>query len=276
MIVPGEIDMVGITPQNTLYKTQIHIYKRKLIARYILLFASIAFALYLMLDCQSILPPQFRIVPELYKGITFNISSGYTVSWIFYLIVVYLPQRRRKDRIKKNLDINFRIFKRRVIEQLLMALYGHFKVELLNQNNLLEPSGFKRFFDHKVDKNAPKNSDENEKLSDEEWLSEYDNRLHALLNKMKPQQLKEIKLEIKVFNANLLSTIESINIENKFVFDRCKNLHESFYRLEKSVPIHPGSDSKVFMERLLNLFSRWQYVEGQVNDDPVKLLIQEM
>lgn len=121
-----------------------------------------------------------------------------------------------------------------------------------------------------------KNNDENEKLSNEEWLSQYDNRLDALMNKMNPQQLKEIKLEIKVFNTNLWSTIESINIENKFVFDRCKNLHESFYRLEKSVPIHSNGDAKVFMERLLNLFSCWQYVEGQVNNDPVQLLIQEM
>ncbi len=258
------------------YKKQIYIYKRKLIIRYVLLFASITLALYLMLDCQSILPVQFRIVPNLYKGMISNISSGYMVSWIFYLIIVYLPQKRRKNRIKGNLAMNFNIFKRKIIKQFLLALYGHFKIEVINENNLTEPLGFKNFFNHKVDKDALKNSDENEELSNGEWLSQYDNRLYALLDKMKPQQFQEIKLEIEIFNKNLFSTIESINIENKFVFDRCKDLYEAFYRLEKSVPNNIDGDAKIFMSRLLNMFSRWHYVEGQVNDDPVKLLIQEM
>lgn len=89
---------------------------------------------------------------------------------------------------------------------------------------------FNNFFDYKINKNCPENKDE--RLSDKERLSEYDSRWYALLNKIKPEHFKEIKMEIEIFNKTLISSAQSVNITNSFIFSVITNLSRELYRLK--------------------------------------------
>ena len=213
---------------------------------------------------------------KLKSPVILSLLSGYLVSLIFYVVVVYVPEKRRRYLIKKNLKESFYIFKERVIQQFLLALYGYFNSTIIKDHNLLNIHSFNKFFDYKVNKNCPKSEDEI--LSNGSFLSEYDSRCYALLNKIKSEHFKEIKKEIEIFNEIFISSTQNFNIKNSYIISVITNLRREFYRLQYLKPENDDYyyDEKSFMDSLLGMFSGWDLIEGQKEYDPIIFLIKEM
>ena len=242
------------------FKQQVYLNKATFIIYLIVVSSSILFALYCLFKLSS--------------PMIFSLSSGYLVSWIFYIVVVYIPEKRRRNLIKKNLKESFYIFKEKVIEQFLFALYGALNASTIKDHNLLDIRSFNEFFDYKV-KNCPKNEDE--RLFDGDWLSNHSSRWYALLNKIKPEHFKEVKIEIEIFNKTLISSAQSVNITNSFIFSVITNLSRHLYRLKHLEPENDNhDDEKSFMRSLSEMFSGWDFIEGQKKYDPIIFLIKEM
>lgn len=243
------------------FKQQVYLNKATFIIYFIVVSSSILFALYCLFKLKS---PMIS-----------SLSSGYLVSWIFYIVVVYIPEKRRRNLIKKNLKESFYIFKEEVINQFLFALYGCLDASTIKDHNLLDIHSFNKFFDYKVKKNCPKSEDE--RLSDGEWLSDHSSRWYALLNKIKPEHFKEIKKEIEIFNKTLISSAQSVNVTNSFIFSVIINLSRELYRLKHLEPENNHyDDEKSFMRSISEMFSGWDFIEGQKSYDPIIFLIKEM
>lgn len=243
------------------FKQQVYLNKAIFIIYLIVVSSSILFALYCLFNLKS--------------PMIFSLSSGYLVSWIFYVVVVYIPEKRRRNLIKKNLKESFYIFKEQVIKQFLFALYGYLNASTIKDHNLLNIHSFNKFFNYKVEKNCPENEDE--RLSHREWLSDYDSRWYALLNKIKPEHFKEVKMEIEIFNKTLISSAQSVNITNSFIFSVITNLSRELYRLKHLEPENNHyDDEKSFMRSLSEMFSGWDFIEGQKKYDSIIFIIKEM
>ncbi len=86
------------------------------------------------------------VLHSLHNGnpIFFDLSVGYLVSLFFWLIVVHLPERQRKDIIKNNLQNSYTNFKENTIQILLWASIGTHDSELPKE--LCDYKLFKEFF----------------------------------------------------------------------------------------------------------------------------------
>lgn len=80
--------------------------------------------------------------------VVFDLSVGFLVSAIFYLLVVWFPDRRKKCLIKKSLEVQYQLFKEDTISILLSACQPSTKAGL--PKKLSEQSEFRKFFNEAV------------------------------------------------------------------------------------------------------------------------------
>jgi hypothetical protein len=67
------------------------------------------------------------------NSIIFNLSIGFLVSIIFYLLIVWIPDRRRRKIIKHNIGEQYRNFKENTIDLLLDACSEGKNSELISR-----------------------------------------------------------------------------------------------------------------------------------------------
>ena len=71
-------------------------------------------------------------------------------------------------------------------------------------------------------------------------------------------------MEIGNFNKTLNSFAQSVNIINSFIFSVVTNFSREFYRLKCLEPENDHyDDEKSFMRSLSEMFSGWDFIEGQ-------------
>lgn len=80
---------------------------------------------------------QFKLGNE----IIFNLSCGMLISIWFYFLVVWLPEKKNKKRVKSNFISQYTEFKRYLIMHIVDACREPYKDELIR--NLMEPRAFK-------------------------------------------------------------------------------------------------------------------------------------
>lgn len=79
------------------------------------------------------------------NSIVFNLSVGYLVSVFLWVLVVYLPERRRKNLLRDNLSRRYRDFREDTIQILLWAAVGTHDSTLPKE--LCDHRKFREFFD---------------------------------------------------------------------------------------------------------------------------------
>jgi hypothetical protein len=80
--------------------------------------------------------------------IIFDLSIGFLISVIFYIIVVYLPERKRKNLIKNNYRKQYKLFKEDTIYIFLSACGEPHHIGLAEKLNSYKE--FREFFNEKV------------------------------------------------------------------------------------------------------------------------------
>ncbi len=180
--------------------------------------------------------------------IIFNLSIGFLVSIIFYLLVVWFPNRRRRNIIKRNLEEQYRSFKEDTIEILLMACSGDYHSKLSDQNE------FKKYFKEKI--------------------SESQNRWDAVFNGIDDYLLRELLVELEILLNEVSFVLNNVYINDPNIFSFFKRLSQSVYRLKNTTLEY--DDRKVLMGFFWELFAGWSLVDGYSDDDIVKVMIDKI
>ena len=184
--------------------------------------------------------------------IVFGLSTGYLVAFIFWVMVVYSPERRRRNMLRTNLSRRYQYFKEEVIQSLLWAAGGTHDSELPRQ--LSDHKEFKAYF----------SSDENR-----QW--------YAAINGLQSDDLRlhEIILAMDLFTRDVAYFLDHVPIDGDDAHSLLKQLNESVYRLKHSQ--YDRYDQVKSLGRFLwSVLARWSFIDGQLDADPIQSAIDRL
>ncbi len=177
--------------------------------------------------------------------IIFNLSIGFLVSVIFYLLVVWFPNRQRRNLIKRNFEEQYKMFKRDTIKIFLSIL------ELTYDHDL--PS----------------------KLSDvEEFRDYFKNKWGGVLNGLDEYELKHLLVTLEIFRNEVAYVLNNVNINDPEVFALLKRLSQAVYSLKNSS--FKDDEIKEFDHFVWQLFGGFSIAEGCKDHDIVKIMIKKI
>ena len=197
------------------------------------------------------LVPNLGFVSQV-RPLAYDLSVGYLISYIFFVLVVVIPERRASRRIARLLSIHFRAFKLACIEIYLSAIGDSWDSELPEQ--LLQPEAFRDFFSAR--------------------FSESQNRWHAVHNGLYDYGVPELVLECELLAREIEYTLVKLNIEDEVVASFLKRLSRSLLRLKNSEPNY--DDVKRLLNFLYPIHSHWSWLDGYVGRDPVGEMIARL
>jgi hypothetical protein len=184
--------------------------------------------------------------------ILFNLSVGFLVSAIFYLLVVWFPDRRRKNLIKKNLGEQYQSFKEDTIQILLSACRTSYKGGL--PGNLTDQNEFRKYF--------------------KEPVSDSQNRWHVVLNGLNDRLLKDLLVEFEILLNEVTYVLNNVNIEDPNVFSFFKRLSQAVYKMKNTTLEY--DDVKQLSGFLWELFAGWSFIDGYREADIVGVMIENI
>jgi hypothetical protein len=162
-----------------------------------------------------------------------GIAQDVLITMLFFYLFVYIPERRKIERIKKNLQRVFKDFKLHLLRIILHA--GNFeytdKIE-----HLLQPAEFKRFFD------------------DKRWAAVGEGL------KKNPQLVDVILDNIALLREEMLFALNNADIANDEVYYFFKRSTES---LDKFPTLdHTADDVQSLMDFMWTLFTGFDWING--------------
>lgn len=186
------------------------------------------------------------------NSIIFNLSIGFLVSIIFYLLVIWLPDRRRKKLIKKNMKEQYRFFKEDTVAILLSACQQCYESDL--PRRLTDQDEFRKYF--------------------KEPVNESQNRWHVVLNGLSDKLLKDLLVELEILKYEVSYVLNNVNIEDPNVFSFFKRLSQAVHKLKNTTLEY--DDEKQLSQFLWELFSGWSFIDGYREDDIVSVMIEKI
>ena len=171
---------------------------------------------------------------------------------IFYLLVVWYPDKRQKNHIKGNLIDQWECFKERSIEIFLLSLNGEADWELCEK--LKDQNEFRNYFK------------ELDCKSQEKWA--------ALWNPLEPQLFNDLLVSTELLLNEVQYVRNNVNIEDKDVYLFVQNLSEIVYQMRHT---NPEDDDLKYLERFFwQLLAGWSPMEGYRKIDIVAVMIKNI
>jgi hypothetical protein len=182
----------------------------------------------LLLESAGFLFQQFKMGND----IVFNLSCGMLISIWFYFLVVWLPEKKNKKRIKTHFISQYAEFKRHLIMHIVGACREPCNADLLEY--LMEPQVFKDYFKEKV-------------TADQE-------RWHVFLNNLDKKLLADILNEFEAFKEATSYLLGNVQVDEDEVFSFLHRINTISITL-KGVSVE--DDSLKQLSRLL-----WEMLAG--------------
>lgn len=186
------------------------------------------------------------------RPLAYDLSVGYIVSYIFFVLVVAIPEKRASQRTARLLSKHFRGFKITCTEIYLTAIGDSWESELPEQ--LLRPERFRDYFT--------------------ERFSEDQTRWHAVHNGLYDYGVPELILECELLAREIEYTLTKLDIEDEDVASFLRRLSRSLLRLRNSQPTY--DDVKRLLNFLYPIHSHWSWLDGYVGRDPVGEMIARL
>lgn len=185
----------------------------------------------------------FLLAPSV-NAVAATLASGFVVSAVFYFMVVWLPERRRRHLIHKNFQEHFRRFKLNCIQLFLMSSNSQ---QYHPHEMLLDQAEFRRYFKISV-------------LPDQD-------RWHMVLNSMQSNSyiLRELLHELEVLRGEIHFVLNNIDIHDEDAFDFLKRLGHSILRLRDIQPEY--DDVEYIGDFLWSIFTGWSVIDGYREQD---------
>jgi hypothetical protein len=188
----------------------------------------------LLFESAGFIFQQFKLGNE----IIFNLSCGMLISIWFYFLVVWLPEKKNKKRVKSHFISQYTEFKRHLIMHIVGACREPYKGDLLS--NLMEPQAFKDYFKEKVT------------VDQERW--------HVFLNNLDNDLLADILNEFEAFKEATSYLLGNVQVDDDEVFAFLHRINTISITL-KGVSIEDDSLKQLF--RLLwEILAGFSWVDG--------------
>lgn len=182
--------------------------------------------------------------------IAFDISVGVIVSLFVYVLVVRVPERSKRLRLKAGLKRQYSNLKEDCIMNFLFACEGSASLDLVER--LKDREAFKSYF--------------NERVSADQ------NRWHAVLNGMDQLKVKSIVQELSIFRQELEYTLTAIDVSDPEVFAFLRRLT---HVLQRSQGWTAGYDEiKPLSQFMWSMHAGWDPIHGYVEKDFIAEMIE--
>ena len=225
----------------------------------IIVLAAIATLLMFVSSGEPILPliKDSQIAPMLYalswtNTIMFNLSVGYLISAIFWLLVVYLPDK----------------FRRRLLRDTLAKRYEEFKQEIVQIFIWASGESGDTQFVYDLAKDHVKFK---------EYFRSNDVRWYKVLNGIQKSELRmhELLFAMKMLSNEVAYVLNNVPFDDPSVHGVFKRLNESIFRLRES-----DTDLYDRVNHVGNflwaLLARWDIIKGQLEEDIIEKMIRHI
>jgi len=188
-----------------------------------------------------------------YNNLINSISIGIVVSTIFYLLVIYLPELRRRKIVTKAFVEQYDSFRKNCIGTFLILSQSQ---EYQDRDNLLVHEEFRRYFKNK------------NKHGEDRW--------YAVANSIQENKyyLDEIIFELQRLNDEIKYIKNTIYLFDSEVFDFLNRLSQTIHRYERTEQEY--DDIKSFTGFLWTVFTGWNWVDGYRNADYLEKMISRV
>ncbi len=196
--------------------------------------------------------------PDIYNLVSSLLVNG-LVSFLFYYLVVVLPDFRKQRVIKANLIKTYRNIKTDIICQIVFASQKGGRNDLDTSSefieSLLDLKKFKAVFG-------------NGRESNEGY--------YAFANQMSDRtpEFEEIILNLNFLQKQIEYILQNYTIEDQEAFDFLKRLEMHMLSLQKTEPGYDGS--KALCGFLWQICTGWNLIKGYESQDPIEKLILEI
>jgi hypothetical protein len=181
-----------------------------------------------------------------------DIAVGIIVSLFIYLLVVWLPERDKRKRIRRSLQRQYDSFKEGCIRVFLNAMGQGYDPALID--GLKDREQFMQFF--------------------KEPFSSRQTRWHAVTNGFHAENIKSLIVEFEILIAEVRFTLIAVDVENQEVFDFLKDLATFLYRARNCSPEYEGIKS--LLRLMWSVYAGWSFIEGYIKKDVIADMIEAM
>ncbi|MCQ6261285.1 hypothetical protein MLD55_05010 [Alcanivorax sp. MM125-6] len=185
-----------------------------------------------------------------YMSIIHSVCVGFVLSAIFYFLVVFLPESRRKKMICSAFAVQYNQFRSNCIGTFLILSNSQ---EYQQRENLLDKSEFQRYF-------------KNNNASGKNRWDEVENGIQG--NEF---YLREIVYELRMFNEEIKSIRNAVYLGDYEVFNFLNRFSQAIHRYELTQPEY--DDIKSFCGFLWSVFTGWNFVDGYGNRDYIEKML---
>ena len=187
--------------------------------------------------------------------IVFNLSASYIASVILWVLVVWLPERRRRAILRTNLRNHYKLFREEVVHILLRAAAdGSHAIDMELPKKLAEPASFREYFSRNRNQN---------------W---YD-ALNGLQGN--PEVLRDLLLEIDLLSNEIASAVAKVEFDDSEPLAFFKRLTHHVERL-KSASVYSYDQVKYLGNFVWEVLALWSIIDGQRKDDIVESMINRI
>ncbi|AXY42575.1 hypothetical protein [Halomonas sp. JS92-SW72] len=189
---------------------------------------------------------------EIGNTVIFNISVGYLVSVLFWLLVVVAPHSRRRAILRNNLLMHYSDFKRDLAHTMLDAAGDRDSYE-----KSFELTDFRKF---------------------REYFSESErHRWHAALNAIQSDAsyLTDVHVEMDLLSDEFRYVLNNIEISDQELIAFIKRLLNYVYRLKHS-PTFTGDEVKYLGGFIWEIMASWSTIDGQRDFDLIERMIRRI
>jgi hypothetical protein len=189
---------------------------------------------------------------EAWNKIAYDLGVGGLTSLVFYVLLVRLPDRQRRGRIKRSLTRRYEAFKKDLIATTLSVADRTYEYSLINK--LLDHQKFRDYFKEPVDTNH--------------------NRWAIFLNNLDDQRILDIISIMEIFRAELTQVLVTTDIANFETSEFFKRLSAAIYSHRNATADYDAV--KQLSSLLWFLLTGWDWVLGYRERDIVQDMIDSI
>jgi hypothetical protein len=182
--------------------------------------------------------------------IIFDITVGFIVGLFIYVLVVWIPERNKRLRVKRSLARQYDGFKEECIAVFFSALRESYDLSIVAR--LKERSFFRDYFKEKI--------------------SEDQERWHAVLNGLDDALVRRLVVELEILAAEVHYALTVIDVENEEAFAFLKRLNEVLYRYRNWTADY--DDVKQLSGFMWSIYTGWSVIEGYTDKDVIADMIE--
>jgi hypothetical protein len=192
-------------------------------------------------------------------AVSVNLLTGGVISFLFYFLVVVIPERRKKSIIKSNLRSLYRDLKEDILLQVVFASIRGGRTDLTTNmddlDNLMDIENFKAAFAHG---------------------RESDEGFYAFENQMNNEtsEFRAIVLNLKMLSKQIEFVLHNYAIDDQKAFDFFKRLELLLMRIQDTGPGY--DESKPLCRFVWQMFTGFSWAEGYRGYDPIESMIENI